>query len=138
MDKSQSEEGCSPMGWIVLYGIGGRSFIMVSSGEIHGFTSLEKALDYFESTYNEAHGGSYEKSMSAIIHWITFNPVVVSIYSVSEMNEWFLRDNIGHVRLVASTSAAGTMIGVEVKPELVEELRARGVRPSIISDKIPE
>ena len=43
---------------------------------VQAFKSVQKASDYFESSYMKCHNRGYESSMSACLNYITFNPAI--------------------------------------------------------------
>lgn len=54
-------------------------------GPLVGFKTLQEARDHFEIAYDRRHGSTYERSMSACIHYIFFAPKVVHIKTKREL-----------------------------------------------------
>ena len=59
--------------------------LMSEEGKLTAFQSLQQARDYFEIAYDKRHGSTYERSMSACIHYIFFEPRVINVKSKKEL-----------------------------------------------------
>ncbi len=74
--------------FIVMFETKNEYYIMSNStGEITAFETELKGQQYFQDSYAASLHGSYESSVSATIHWITFSPMLVEVNSLDDMKE---------------------------------------------------
>jgi len=60
---------------------------------ILSFNSVKDGLAYFEDAYNLRHVRSFESSISACLHHITFQPSIVTIQGYNELKEKIVDEN---------------------------------------------
>jgi len=85
------------------------------------------AMQYFEKGYREAHVSSYERSMSACIHMVTFRPVIVHFDSIEEVEEMLEKPMIpatlsnvaGRMNVIACNEKASSKYEKGRTPSLV-------------------
>lgn len=127
-----------PEAWLILLRKSkDESFIMTDdalSGAMLAFTTKEEALTFFEQSYNTLHSKGAQGSASAMIHWMTFDPMVVPAASLNVMNaEWFQRNERGAITTYSLTSIAGRLNGVPLTPETAAALVTLGTPVQLIS-----
>jgi hypothetical protein len=84
------------------------AFMREHGGGIVGFETLQKARDYFEIPYDKRHGSTYERSMSACIHYVFFQPQIVHVGSRTDLQMYFVKPR----QAVSWQTMAGSMDGV--------------------------
>lgn len=85
--------------------------LMQSRGSLLGFTTLQGARDHFEIPYDSRHGSTYERSMSACIHYVFFAPRVVHIRTQKELKALAAKPG----QIIQLTTVAGSMAGILLK-----------------------
>lgn len=90
------------------------------------------AIDGIEESYNRAHNRGYEASMSACIHFLFFNPVIVPIPDAIEEVKSLIDFEAG---LFSLGHISGYYHGWKLKPEAVTELLKKEIKPRLISEE---
>lgn len=88
-----------------------------------------EAVRGVEDSYNRNHSRSYEASMSACVHAISFRPTIVQLPDDIEEIKKFLVDGC----LSRINNVSGTYYGRKLKPEIAETLLKTAVEPRLIS-----
>lgn len=120
-----------PIAWVVLFSVERKTYMMTTGRSVHGFESLNSALHYFESTYKEAHERSNERSMSAIMFWLSFKPVIVPLYREADLLEWVEKDENNLATNMSFYSLSGTMTGIKIEDNVVDSLMITSTEPNI-------
>lgn len=107
---------------------------MTNDGVIQGWTSLQKALDYWTGGYNRKHRSSYEGSMSACIHYISFQPRVIQVPGDTEEERLeFLKSQVDlPASLMTFSNVSGRMQGVPLSAEKGLALYETGTSPDLM------
>lgn len=95
--------------------------------------SAETAVEWvrlYEDKYNDAHSCSYERSMSALINGISFQPSIVRIDSVKEIDDRFVDEKEYKISTIRNVS--GGFIGISSGRDLSEEWE-KGIKPRLQS-----
>ena len=124
-----------PVAWVALFDQRPNTYLMTDQGTIHRFRSLEDALAYFGDGYGEAHERGTERSMSAVMHWLTFQPLVVPLHAEKQLQDWLDSDENGKVVEVAHYAVCGRMTGIKIKDSVVEELKKMGTAVALVKDE---
>lgn len=120
--------------WVALLRPSVGVFVMCNDDfSIAAFKTERDALNFFESTYHEAHGRSYERSMSACVNFITYNPIVLNV-NFEKLKELALTNEEGKFTPVSLSNVSGFAKGIQLRacPEL-EEMIGRGVVPNLVA-----
>lgn len=96
--------------------------------DVLGFTSLNKAISYFEDSYNSSHGRGYEASMSACLNYITFQPSIIEVENFED-----IKNNIAaqEPKKVQLSHVSGFMKAISTKDEAIEFWN-KGKKPQLI------
>jgi WD40 repeat protein len=114
---------------ITLFNSDGKCFISCDDkGTIYA-TDKETAVDSIEGAYNAKHRQSYEGSMSACIHYMFFNPRVVTVKDLDEIKKHIASNHPGlcHLRHVS-----GFAYGITCRPEAMQYWK-KADQPKLIS-----
>lgn len=84
-----------------------------------------------ENTYNEFHARNYESSMSACIHYIFFQPRVVTVKDIEEIKEHIAAEQPRHVSL---SHVSGYAHAITCRPEAMSYWE-KAAKPQLISKK---
>ena len=102
-------------------------YLMTEGTSALGFLDVADGLRYFEGSYKQAvHGGSVQQSTSAVIHMMQFNPSVVALTNMEDLEK--LVTLPAHVMRL--NSVAGSLTGIECKPE-AKKVWESGQKPGI-------
>lgn len=117
---------------VVLVRVDGQFYLMADKdGVVCGFPSRAKALAHFRPYTNATRFGTYERSMSACVHFLVFAPMVVSV-----TQEWMQQhldlNEEGRFGVARLYSVAGSMNGVLLRAA-VEDVYNAGATPSLVS-----
>lgn len=88
------------------------------------------ALRIWEGMYHRAHGVSYERSMSACIHMLHFQPSVISVADVEEILTFIEHEN-KTVRPFHLRSVAGSLTGLKCTEDGLVRWE-KGRKPSLV------
>lgn len=120
------------MQYVAMVGFEGGYYVLLGDDNgVIGFDSLRRGLDYFERAYNDNHSRGYEKSMSACLNFIAFQPKVVGIKNVRDLAD----------RIVGSSQSVATQLShisgyyntIECKADGAPEAYAKGRTPALIN-----
>lgn len=102
--------------------------------EILGWKTEKEAVEYFTGGYNRNHDRGYEPSMSAAVHYIMYQPRIVSFESVEQLADSLLldRENMKLVRLWCV--AGGFRVLVCDNPK-AQQIYDQGIQPPLITAK---
>lgn len=131
----QEIEMPEPIAWVALFEQKSNTYLMTHNGTIHGFRSQEDALAYFGDSYCDAHQRGIERSMSAVMHWITFQPAVVPLYTEHQLQDWIEADEDGKAAGVSFYAVCGVMTGVKIKDSVVKELKEIAITPDLVKNE---
>jgi len=98
---------------------------------IKGYESVVEALRSFEDAYNQAHDRGYSWSMSAVIHWMQFQPSIVKLGTDMDVVRKMLADP-DKPSVTGLTSMAGKMNGLLLKKDAGEAAWNAGEHPRLI------
>jgi len=116
---------------VLIQGSEGAVFIMADKdNSIMSFESTQKALDFFETPYNDNHKRSYEASMSACIHYIFFQPIIITVKDIEEITNKIAAANPKNYRM---HHISGTMYGISTRSSALKYWE-KGIRPELISE----
>lgn len=101
-------------------------------GVVVGYPSELEAIASFEDTYERKHRQSYEGSMSACIHSLFFQPSVITIREVADLEPLVKRNEDGSVGLASMRTVAGSMTGLVLNLEAGKAAWERGAKPRLI------
>jgi len=122
--------------YIYLINTQGKIYIMARPDPPHtviGFENKKDGLDYFEISYQSSHTKGYEKSMSATLHYVFFNPRLVDVKNLDEIKEMAATPaELYHLRHVS-----GNMIGILCN-EKAQKYYEDGTPPALVSDEQEE
>ena len=105
-----------------------KTFLMLHKDySVAAWMSEYDAMQYFEKPYREAHTHTYERSMSACIHWLTFKPRVVHFNSIEEVEKILVKP----MRPATIHNVSGWMTVLECN-ELATAKYEEGREPSLI------
>jgi predicted ATPase len=92
------------------------------------FTSLEKAISYFEDSYNCNHNRGYEASMSACLNFITYQPSVIKVENIED-----IKNSVAAVepKCVQLSHVSGFIKCITTRDKAIE-LWNKGKKPSLI------
>ena len=123
-----------PLYFIIVY-FNGKNYLMCGDpGCATAFKTKREAIDYFEKPWQEAHSRSYERSMSACLNMIAYNPCIVRINSEAMFDALFEnRDDTIYMKL---SSASGNMNAVVIKQDVAESMREHGSSPKLIDETV--
>lgn len=109
-----------------------RAHLLMTShdGSIEAFATEQEAMDFFTKGYNRSHQRSYQGSMSACIHYIFFQPVIVRFDSDTALKAALEGPPYS---LVTAHNIAGSMCGFQLKEEAVTLLKTQGTSVKLIS-----
>jgi hypothetical protein len=95
---------------------------------ILAFNSLEKAISYFEDSYNSNHDRGYEASMSACLNFITYQPSVIKVENIED-----IKNNVAAVepKYIQLSHVSGFIKGITTREEAIE-LWNSGKKPNLI------
>ena len=106
-------------------------FIVANSdGSVQGSESEAELVRSWERMYKDAHTRGYERSMSACVHMLFFQPSIIQFEDVEDLLT-FLEHEDGKVAPFSLSSVAGSMTGLRctdagqarwdagIKPDLV-------------------
>lgn len=114
-----------------IVGSGQDRYILTTNDySILAWGSVDDALAYFEDGYMESHGRSYESSMSACIHAMTFQPVIVTLPDSIEE----LKGLIGEIKLFSLGSISGRMSGIKLPVALADDLISKGQQVRLVKE----
>jgi hypothetical protein len=109
-------------------------YIMATKdGAIQGFKNIKSAKKYFSDIYDEAHSLSYERSMSACIHYIQFMPRVVEFEDFENVKNCIAAEE---PHLFVLHSIAGSMNAINCRPG-AKALWDAGHPPELITNDRP-
>lgn len=101
------------------------------AGMIAAFETEQKALEYFEGGYTAGHRRSYESSMSACIHAITFRPKVLTFNDFDELKAALFAGSDQGSK-INFNNLSGFYTGIVIPDnETTKELLNKGVEPKI-------
>lgn len=107
---------------------------LTNDGVVQGWTSLRDALAYWTNGYKRKHGSSYEGSMSACIHYISFQPRVIEIPGDTEEERLeFLNSQVDlPASLMTFSNVSGRIQGVPLSAEKGPALYETGTSPDLM------
>ncbi len=83
-----------------------------TAATIKTFRTEQEAVDFFSLAYKRAHDRGYESSMSAAVHWLTFQLCVISFDSEEELLKW-----VGCDMTVCTIGNIGTIYVADIDQE---------------------
>ena len=120
---------------VVLLHVRDEYYLMLDDkGAVRGFASPATATAFFESTYQRAHGGGFERSMSAAVHNISFNPAAVAVKGMAEVKALVKFDEEGKFTTVSIRNVSGSMEGIVCDPEKARVAHDAGTKPRLIQE----
>lgn len=117
----------------MIKGKGGDRYLMAEKdGAVVACQGESEAVRAIEDAYNRSHNRGYEASMSACVHSLFFNPVIVPVpESIEELKELVdLEAGLFSLRQVS-----GHYYGWKLRPEAVTELLKKEIKPRLISEE---
>lgn len=117
----------------MIKGEGENRYLMAEkSGAVVATEVRNESVKGIEDAYNLAHTRGYEASMSACVHFLFFNPVVVPIPEDIEETKLLIDFEAG---LFSLRHISGFYHGWRLKPEAVTELLKKEIKPRLISEE---
>jgi hypothetical protein len=95
-------------------------FVNKDDGSFQGSENYEEAKKCLPN-YSENHSRSYESSMSACIHWMSFNPKIYRFESIQEMAKILDGDTFKRY-----SNISGSVYGVPLKSDYEPEIVGQG------------
>jgi len=121
------------MYYIYLLGVNEKVYIMANNEPPHnvvGFEDEKSALEYFEVPYHQAHTISHEKSMSATMHFMFYNPRLIKVESLDELKKLSTEPP----ELFKLNHVSGFMFGILCNHSATE-FYDNGKVPALVSDE---
>ncbi len=97
-------------------------------GSIQCFENDVEGVRYFEKGYNDSHNTGYQQSMSACMHYISFQPRIISLST--EQIETILLGEPPWSNFSLG-SIAGTMSGIKCEGPEAKEIYDRAIAPNL-------
>lgn len=116
----------------------GKGTILLMTNEdwvVEAFPSKEKALTYFESTYEAAHRRGHIGSASACISYMFFQPSIVGVANIEDLKTRFVPDE-KNVKLLVISGDTNSFYGIDVT-HLAGKSWEDGVKPQLVAGENP-
>lgn len=106
--------------------------LLTADGPMQGWSTQARALAYFTDGYNNGHRRSYEASMSAVVHWLMFQPSIIELADASVVRGWLPDPN--KPESFSLWSVAGGIHGLRLDPKPGARLWDTGTKPALITE----
>lgn len=124
------------MYWLALLNPDNKGKIYVlahdESGVLQVWHTRKAALASFTDSYNRNHARSYEASMSACTHFMSFNPRVVKVKNVEDIEKQLI--DLEDVSVVSLGHVSGYMDAVSATRKSALIMWEKGTVPALISE----
>lgn len=100
-----------------------------ANGNVTGFTNVVAALDTFENVYGRGHGRSFEGSMSACIHFMTYE---IRCHEIDEVQSLVSTVVEIPTKLATISSLAGVMRGIVCTGPNAVSWHESGLAPRLV------
>ena len=116
--------------WLVVMENNGNYYLLGDNdGCVSAFKTQKEALDYFEIPYHRAHGISNEKSMSAVLNYISYQPSVVEMVDDETLKDYFESEKVKYVSI---RGISGGFVGAVIRQDYGKEMFEKGTKPSLV------
>lgn len=119
--------------WVILYFCDEKYYIALDDDEkVIGFNSEREGLWHFEGAYRECHKASFERSMSACIYMIEWQPKIVKCAGVEGLRKTLL-PNVPDkdLELFNLSSVSGFARGILGDPKKCATAWKKGATPKL-------
>jgi hypothetical protein len=108
-------------------------FLMCADdGNVHGFESLRRGVDYFEKGYEDGHNRGRESSASATLSWLTTQPSIIEVDGMEGIRALLKISPENKVTRVRLRNIAGSFLAITMDPEKAKIAYDGGIQPNIM------